>query len=82
MTVWLRQVSPGLPGGTGSLRPTGGKHPRPARGQRSRALLCGWLQVTPQDSVAGPLLGFIVCCHLEVAIGALGKLRTWSALTR
>lgn len=57
--------------------------PQPARGQRSRDLLCGWLQGSPQeDSVTGPLLGFIVCCHLEVAVGALGKLHTWSRLAR
>lgn len=57
--------------------------PQPARGQRSRDPLYGRLQVSPQEeSVRGPLLGFIVRCHLEVVVGAFGKPHTWSGLTR
>lgn len=82
VTVRLRQVLPGLLGRTGS-RPTGGEAPPARPGQRSRDPLGGWLQVSPQEeSVTGPLLGFIVCRHLEVVVRAFGELHTWRGLTR
>lgn len=32
--------------------------------------------------MTGPLLGFIVCRHLEVVVRAFGELHTWRGLTR
>lgn len=32
--------------------------------------------------MTGPLLGFIVCRHLEVVVRAFGELHAWRGLTR